>query len=89
MIRKAIHRDSVNWRRILVPMIMVSLFGGKNVPQAVIGIGPPVGALRMPADDTLPRQLLVGWRICPSTRAAEPITVEQMVARAASQGSTG
>jgi transposase len=28
-------------------------------------------------------------RIRPSTRAAEPITVEQMAARAASQGSTG
>jgi hypothetical protein len=25
-------------------MAVVSLFGGKNVPQAVIGIGPPVGA---------------------------------------------
>jgi hypothetical protein len=68
---------------------VVSLFGGKNVPQAVIGIGPPVGALRVSADDTLPRQLPVGWRIRPSTRAAEPITVEQMAARAASQGSTG
>jgi hypothetical protein len=70
-------------------MAVVSLFGGQNVPQALIGIGPPVGALRVLADDTLPKQLPVGWRIRPSTRAAEPITVEQMVARAASRGSSG
>jgi hypothetical protein len=62
-------------------MAVVSLFGGENVPQAVIGIGPPVGGLRVADDDTLPRQLPLGWRIHPSTRAAEPITLEEMVAR--------
>jgi hypothetical protein len=65
-------------------MPVVSLFGGENVPQAVIGIGPPVGALRVPADDTLPRQIPVGWRIRPSARVAEPITAEEMVTRAGS-----
>jgi hypothetical protein len=62
-------------------MAVVSLFGGKNVPQALIGIGPPVGALRVSASDTLPEGLPLGWRIRPSTRTAKPITVDEMVAR--------
>jgi hypothetical protein len=62
-------------------MAVVSLFGAKSVPQAVIGIGSPVGVLRVSGDDTLPGRLPVGWRIRPSTRTAEPITVAEMVAR--------
>jgi hypothetical protein len=62
-------------------MAVVSLFGGKNVPQAIIGIGPPVGALRVAADDTLPKRFPLGWRIRPSARTTEAITVEEMVAR--------
>jgi hypothetical protein len=62
-------------------MAVVSLFGGKSVPQAIIGIGPPIGNLRIAADDTLARQLPLGWRIRPSTRTTEIITLEEMVAR--------
>lgn len=65
-------------------MAVVSLFGGKNIPQAIIGIGPPVGNLRVANDDTLPRQRPLGWRICPSTRSAEVITVDEMVWRSTS-----
>lgn len=64
-------------------MAVVSLFGGENVPQAIIGIGPPVGDLLVAPDDTLPAQLPLGWRIRPSTRSVEAITVAEMVARAA------
>jgi hypothetical protein len=62
-------------------MAVVSLFGGKSVPQAVIGIGPPVGVLRVAGNDTLPGRVPVGWRIRPSTRRAEPITIAEMFAR--------
>jgi len=62
-------------------MMVVSLFGARSVPQAVFGIGPPVAALRVPGNDTLPARLPLGWRIRPSIRTAEPITVEEMVAR--------
>jgi hypothetical protein len=62
-------------------MGVVSLFGGKSVPQAVIGIGPPVGALRVAGEDTLPSRVPLGWRIRPSTRTAEVITLEEMVSR--------
>lgn len=65
-------------------MAAVSLFGAKNMPQAVIGIGQPIGVLRVRADDTLPRRIPVGWRIRPSTRAAVPITLEELVARVGS-----
>jgi len=62
-------------------MAVVSLFGGKGVPQAVVGIGPPVGCFRVAGNDTLPAQLPVGWRIRPSTRVADAITIAEMVAR--------
>jgi hypothetical protein len=62
-------------------MMVISLFGARSVPQAIFGIGPPVGTLRVAGDDTLPARLLLGWRIRPSTRTAVPITAEEMVAR--------
>lgn len=62
-------------------MMVISLFGATSVPQAIFGIGPPVAALRVAGDDTLPARLPLGWRIRPATRTTEPITVEEMVTR--------
>jgi hypothetical protein len=69
-------------------VLVVSLFGGNGVPEAVIGIG----KLPHMMVDALNRRdnsaTIMGYRIDPKTRAAVPITFGEIDRRIATQGPT-
>ncbi len=56
---------------------VVQLFGGKGVPAALVGIGPPVAALR-PHRGMLNRWQQMGFHIHPQTRQTTPILCEDI-----------
>lgn len=57
---------------------VVSLFGGKDVPEALVGLGRETGKLAV-VNETMNPKARVGVRIDPTTRSAEWITVEALV----------
>ena len=57
---------------------IVSLFGGTDVPEALVSLGRETGKLAV-VNETMPAKARIGVRIDPTTRSLDWITVEDLV----------